>query len=919
LAAAALQTHAQQFGIFETITTRDGLVSNYVFCCAEDKDGYLWVGTDKGLTRYNGYKWDVWDVDNGLAGNYIPEIIADANGGIWFAVSEAGFYYFNPAKNIGITACSIKDADFIGLANIKCADSRHGCYFRPNSLQTNQVYHLKYNISSRKIESIIVPMPKVFSNLIVDEALSNKVNFKPVSVTQGIKRSGNYVTNACQVAFTDGNYSKLLDLPKLFNVPRYDFTIMAHDEQLFIANAGEDLICVDTFNDVVRYGLSSGLSSNNFSSLYKARDGSIYISTLGGGINVLLSSRRQKVFIDGQMQNRLFASATSGCAIGQKKLFVFLEEGSTVQEYKLPFDPLCVLEENGKFYIGSFSGVHIMQVRGNQLVQQQLVPNTGGISSILRHSGQLYASTFGSGMYRVDGKGMTRLKKNLPFANIEDCVPLGDKQFALLSHERGCCVVDEQFNLLYHVDKAHGLLSNYATCAYANNDTVFIGTKKGFSKFWNGKLIKKYSYSDGFMGNVCLAIGKQYNGYMLVVSDKMILNYEHAKLLPVAVTARSIAGSESVFAAKIIPSYSGALLLGRNYISILEIEDLIPHNSFSYPRFAGIVCDNQALDTNKHIVVPYDFKLLQLRFLPSDHLLFDRDIAMYKVAQSIWQPLSDSLTIDIRELRPGSYDLYIKTINANGLSSEARLIRTIKVKLPWWQQWWFYLLCASLVVGTIYVVFRARLRQKEQLYKQELKLQNELQQERLRISRDLHDNMGAYTTALISNVQSLRQLNADKEPLDRMQENASQIMSSLRETIWVLNNKDIDIIDLSDQFKGHCIKLLRNFDNIEFSSDEQIEEDVDLPAARAVHINNMLKEIVQNAIKHSGATQIKYSVSSAAGRVKFVVSDNGKGFDVAAKRSGNGMGNLQHRAKEANCICDVQSSSTGTEVSIVLL
>ncbi|MFM2386178.1 MAG: hypothetical protein RL660_935, partial [Bacteroidota bacterium] len=259
LAAAALQTHAQQFGIFETITTRDGLVSNYVFCCAEDKDGYLWVGTDKGLTRYNGYKWDVWDVDNGLAGNYIPEIIADANGGIWFAVSEAGFYYFNPAKNIGITACSIKDADFIGLANIKCADSRHGCYFRPNSLQTNQVYHLKYNISSRKIESIIVPMPKVFSNLIVDEALSNKVNFKPVSVTQGIKRSGNYVTNACQVAFTDGNYSKLLDLPKLFNVPRYDFTIMAHDEQLFIANAGEDLICVDTFNDVVRYGLSSGL------------------------------------------------------------------------------------------------------------------------------------------------------------------------------------------------------------------------------------------------------------------------------------------------------------------------------------------------------------------------------------------------------------------------------------------------------------------------------------------------------------------------------------------------------------------------------------------------------------------------------------------------------------------------------------
>jgi ligand-binding sensor domain-containing protein len=52
---------AQQASVFVQITTANGLPSNYVFCVTEDSDGFMWAGTDKGLCRFNGAVWEVWE------------------------------------------------------------------------------------------------------------------------------------------------------------------------------------------------------------------------------------------------------------------------------------------------------------------------------------------------------------------------------------------------------------------------------------------------------------------------------------------------------------------------------------------------------------------------------------------------------------------------------------------------------------------------------------------------------------------------------------------------------------------------------------------------------------------------------------------------------------------------------------------
>jgi signal transduction histidine kinase len=190
------------------------------------------------------------------------------------------------------------------------------------------------------------------------------------------------------------------------------------------------------------------------------------------------------------------------------------------------------------------------------------------------------------------------------------------------------------------------------------------------------------------------------------------------------------------------------------------------------------------------------------------------------------------------------------------------------------------------------------------------------EQERKRISRDLHDNMGAYTSALIANVQQLKAKSNEYAELHNMESNAQHILASLRETIWVLNNKEITVQNFSDEFKNYCIKLLRNFEQISFNATENITDNKMLSTTTAIHLNKIMQEVVQNVIKHADATAISYSIESNDG-IQISIADNGIGFDENAIQKGNGLENMQWRTNEIGIKMKVLSTiNEGTTITI---
>lgn len=210
-----------------------------------------------------------------------------------------------------------------------------------------------------------------------------------------------------------------------------------------------------------------------------------------------------------------------------------------------------------------------------------------------------------------------------------------------------------------------------------------------------------------------------------------------------------------------------------------------------------------------------------------------------------------------------------------------------------------------LIITSLFLYnLNRKVRLKQQLANVALQQKNEKaiaeaeNKERQRISRDLHDNMGAYTSALIANIEKFTMKSGDETELAKMQNNASQILNSLRETIWVLSNKDVSITDFNDEFKSYCFKVLKNFEHFDFIATEEILTNKKLPASTAIHLNKILQEAVQNIIKHSNGHEIQYHLTCDK-KLEIQIKDNGVGFNPEKVKRGNGLENMEWRAREA--------------------
>lgn len=280
-----------------------------------------------------------------------------------------------------------------------------------------------------------------------------------------------------------------------------------------------------------------------------------------------------------------------------------------------------------------------------------------------------------------------------------------------------------------------------------------------------------------------------------------------------------------------------------------------------------------------------------------------------------WKNLKNNREINLA-LTPGSYIVEIASGRFFNKQAKSQKRIYIKVLPPIYLTWWFLSMAGIIFVGSIWYAAKYLTARKYRQKIQAIKIQEQLEFERQRISRDLHDNMGAYTSALMANVDKLKYNQGNNNELNKIQDNAEHIMNSLRETIWVLNNKEIYIADFSDQFKTYCFNVLKNFEDIEFESFENIKNNYSLNASDAININKILQEAIQNIIKHSKANKIIFSIESDSTLV-IAIKDNGIGFETDKKYVGNGLENIEWRAREAGLQIEILSNKKkGTKLTL---
>lgn len=184
------------------------------------------------------------------------------------------------------------------------------------------------------------------------------------------------------------------------------------------------------------------------------------------------------------------------------------------------------------------------------------------------------------------------------------------------------------------------------------------------------------------------------------------------------------------------------------------------------------------------------------------------------------------------------------------------------------------------------------------------------EQERKRIAADLHDNIGAYASAIRADVEKITENPFEKndQSLQNLQQHSREIINSLRDTIWVLNKDNITITGISDRIKNYMSKLQPSYPHIQFNISEGIENNVRISSQHALNIFRIVQEAIHNALKHSNADEINIFIGSNE-TLSIQITDNGKGVADNTNNEGNGLLNMHARAKEAGMGLAISSAA----------
>jgi signal transduction histidine kinase len=286
-------------------------------------------------------------------------------------------------------------------------------------------------------------------------------------------------------------------------------------------------------------------------------------------------------------------------------------------------------------------------------------------------------------------------------------------------------------------------------------------------------------------------------------------------------------------------------------------------------------------------------------------------------------------------LKPGDYTFRVTACNNDGVWSEQGAALAFTVQ-PWfWQTWWFasgaVLAGIGAVGGAARYITRRRLHKKME----RLERQRVLENERARIAKDIHDDLGASLARIMLLSQSDRAEGEDSQQvvtrLGKVYLTARELTRTMDEIVWAVSPHH----DTLDSLVNYLGKFSQDYLNVAGIRCRLVVP-IQLPAwPLTAEVRHSLflafKEALHNVVKHASATEVRISLALAESGFSASIEDNGIGFDPAAVGAaatvrdplriagGNGLTNMRKRIKGIGGECQMDSApGKGTTVRFIV-
>jgi len=237
---------------------------------------------------------------------------------------------------------------------------------------------------------------------------------------------------------------------------------------------------------------------------------------------------------------------------------------------------------------------------------------------------------------------------------------------------------------------------------------------------------------------------------------------------------------------------------------------------------------------------------------------------------------------------PGTYTIELQASTGGGgaWSSPGTSMKLVVIP-PFWMTSWFRLALLAMTALLIWILHRWRLRQA--LVTERL---------RLRISRDLHDEIGAglSSIALLSDRGTVENGSGgtDRQVLRHIGESARAMVADLRDIVWAIDPEADRVSDVVARMKDVAASLLHDVKITYHLPPADASRHIDMAVRRDLLL--LYKEMLHNVAKHAQATEVHITLRVSRGSIELTVTDNGVGFSPNGSPVGTGLKSLRERA-----------------------
>jgi ligand-binding sensor domain-containing protein/serine phosphatase RsbU (regulator of sigma subunit) len=744
---------AQTFS-FRNFGAETDIPSGFVYTINQSDNGFLWLGTGNGITRFDGFNFfDVPYPDSNVV-RIATASLKDKNGRIWFGFNDGSVYYSNgnhlevaPVNNTRSISALLQGPDDLiyvipqGKAVFSIDPIKPGAIHKYSFSDDQVVFSAAFNKDGDLLigtQNNILRCSLKIDTVSVIEVIGD-FNYSSVTAIHATADSPVYIIGTKEdglfhMRISDDKYElkPLLDLTELEFINIQSITEDS-EGYLWISTFGSGIIRLkfsedfETIESFLHYRTETGLTANDVTMVFQDFEGNYWVTFYGEGISMLESYAfgyyqpgsnsisNNIIFITG-FDARYMLGTPSGfhlfdAVAGKSVSFTDLAKatGSNVSSYFLDDEKnlwigtggngLFVMNNSGKtrlFFRSGDSGADFIRdviVKG----QHVWLATTNGVIVLGRRSGKE--------VIRFD------INNGLPHNSISKLMAGRDGNIYIGTESTRLSSVDNQFGITHGEAIMQGSTVNKVlSFSQDGNGAIWTATSgNGIFKTQNDSVVS-FTRAEDLMSNFCYSILSDSENDIWIGHEKGFSRYSQQTGI-MKVYGTGFARGGVCTPNGLYESPDKKIFIGTS--EGLIIYDKLKENRKSIPPFTNI--NNISINDELHpyrplIMLPYNKRNLVrvsfsgINFSSPDKVFYSTYLENY---DDEWSRMSTAREVSYN-LGDGKYKFNLISVSEGGLSQERPVTFDIIIKPPIWRTWWFIMASVVLIAGIVILIIRER-------------------------------------------------------------------------------------------------------------------------------------------------------------------------------------------------------------------